>query len=193
MSEYTATLQKKSPARLIEIEAILCIFALYLSRYCFQNCPTMPSSLLLLLANILITSFLNGLVWFVQIVHYPSFRYTTAQFSAFHHFHTARTSLITAFPMLIELLLAFALLWEYQAQRNWLSIFALSAFLLALAVWVNTFFFAIPLHVKLGEGFQEAIHAKLLQVNFWRSLLWTARLAALVGCALLLWKQHQAN
>lgn len=153
----------------------------------------MHTSLWLLLANLLITSFLNGLVWFVQIVHYPSFRYITTHFSAFHHFHTARTSLITAFPMLIELILAFALLWEYQAQRNWLSVLALLAFLLALAVWVNTFFFAIPLHVKLGEGFQEAVHIQLLQVNLWRSLLWTARLAVLLGCALLIWKQYQSN
>ncbi len=149
--------------------------------------------MLILLFNIVITAFLTGLVCFVQVVHYPSFRYTTANFEAFHHFHTSSTSLVTAFPMLIELALAFALLWEYQAERNFLTLLALAAFLLALAVWVNTFFFAIPLHIKLGEGFQEATLKQLLRVNLWRSLLWTARLALLLLLAWQLWKQYQPS
>ncbi|MEO1655819.1 MAG: hypothetical protein AAFU64_19920, partial [Bacteroidota bacterium] len=60
------------------------------------------------MSNLVICGYLTGLIWVIQVLHYPSFaKFDPVHFSDFHPFHTQRISLIVALPMVVELLLAF--------------------------------------------------------------------------------------
>ena len=76
----------------------------------------------LLISNLMITGFLTGLIWFVQVVHYPIFGNVKPEnFPNFHHAHTFLTGKVVALPMLIELVLAivlFATFSEKITSRN---------------------------------------------------------------------------
>ena len=57
----------------------------------------------------IVSWFLAGLIWMVQLVHYPSFRFYSSPTQTAHQFHQQRISLIVVPMMLIELTTAVAL------------------------------------------------------------------------------------
>jgi sterol desaturase/sphingolipid hydroxylase (fatty acid hydroxylase superfamily) len=63
-------------------------------------------------ANLAATWFMVGLIWFVQVVHYPLFAAVPAgePFAAYHRQHVRRTTWVVAPVMLVELVTAVALL-----------------------------------------------------------------------------------
>ncbi len=138
----------------------------------------------LLLGNLIITGYLTGLIWTIQVVHYPSFaKFSPEDFLAFHHFHTSRITLIVALPMVLELSLAGVLLMNNPSALLglWLNVFL---FGLVLLLWASTFFWAIPLHNRLEQSFDAGIIEQLVGMNWLRTLAWTLRfgiLAWLVG------------
>ena len=59
---------------------------------------------LLFFLNVISAFLLTGVIWTIQIVHYPSFHYIDKlSFTNFHHFHERRISIIVMPLMLIEL------------------------------------------------------------------------------------------
>ena len=64
------------------------------------------SKINLLIAHFAVSWALFGLIWTVQLVHYPAFRYIQeGQFTAFQHFHMQGITLIVLPLMLAELAL----------------------------------------------------------------------------------------
>ncbi len=62
---------------------------------------------LLLVLNLFSTVFMTGLIWFVQLVHYPLFDHVAdGQFTPYHRQHTRRTTRVVAGPMLVEAITA---------------------------------------------------------------------------------------
>ena len=60
-----------------------------------------------LLAHVAATAAMTGLIWFVQLVHYPLFaRVGVADFTAYEREHVRRTGLLVAPLMLLEALTA---------------------------------------------------------------------------------------
>jgi hypothetical protein len=57
---------------------------------------------------------------------------------------------------------------------------------LLAGIWASTFFLQVPCHLKLSTGWDAATHRFLVQSNWIRTVLWTARLgvaiAMLVRC-----------
>ena len=153
---------------------------------------------LILLSNIIITAFLVGLIWFIQIVHYPIFKEVGKQnFHQFHIAHTTLTGKVVILPMLLELGLSFWLVWEgtdvinyptdmnvdeivlRQDEYSWSSIIAL---LLTISLWILTAWIFVPLHGKLGDankGYNLEIIKKLVFRNWFRTVLWSLRLVIL--------------
>ena len=132
----------------------------------------------LFIGNVLATGFMTGVIWFVQIVHYPLFAAVGAtDFADYHIAHSNRTTRVVALPMLLELLLSGALLASrplgMSSTVTWLG------FALAIAAWSSTFLIAVPLHSKLGGGHDSAIIARLVATNWLRTSIWTAHLALL--------------
>ena len=137
----------------------------------------MPLKLLLLL-NFGLASFLTGLIWTIQLVHYPSFGLVgKAEFVRFHQAHTARMGTLVLAPMVVELALA---LWLAGAARTTpLAGYAWGALALLGLIWAVTFFISVPFHDRLAAGFDYIAIDGLTRTNWLRTLAWTARLAVL--------------
>lgn len=114
---------------------------------------------------------LVGLIWTVQLVHYPLFAQVgTDTFRAYHARHTRNITLIVAPLMAAELLTA-VLLFLRSAREPWL----LASFAPLLFNWLATWRVQIPLHDRLAAGFDAEVHRRLVASNWWRTLAWTTR------------------
>ena len=111
------------------------------------------------------------LIWLIQIVHYPSFRYIdAAQFSDFHHHHTNMITLIVLPLMLCELM---NVLWiSYKVGFS--SIFILLSAIVIL-IWLTTFLVSVPLHNQMVQFKNAVAIEKLISTNWVRTILWTAK------------------
>ena len=141
----------------------------------------MPLKLLLLL-NFALTSYLTGLIWTVQVVHYPSFAFVAPdKFPAFHQAHSTRISWVVLAPMAAELVLAGWLVWAGRALGGilWWNLG------LVVFIWAVTFFISVPFHNRLAQGFDYIAIDGLVRTNWLRTLAWTVR-CVLLG--FLLWK-----
>uniref|UniRef100_UPI004049A689 hypothetical protein n=1 Tax=Fulvivirga sp. TaxID=1931237 RepID=UPI004049A689 len=128
------------------------------------------SKLLILILSC--AAFNTGLIWLVQLVHYPSFLYSTAEsFPSYHQFHTRAISVIVAPSMGLELLTSLVYLAIVQKIEPlyWLSILFLGL------VWMVTFFVAVPLHNSLAGNFDAVQIQKLININWWRTAGWSLR------------------
>lgn len=131
----------------------------------------------LLLINLTLSAILCGLIWTVQIVHYPSFLDVgTKEYLAFQQNHMKNISLLVMPLMLLELGMGIYLQVEHiRTHIHWLVYVA--TFLLLL-IWIVTMFVASPLHGKLlNKGYEVQNIQKLISSNWIRTLAWTGKTA----------------
>jgi hypothetical protein len=129
---------------------------------------------LLLLAQLAATLYLTGLIWFVQIVHYPLFdRVGQEAFAAYAIAHSRLTTLVVGPPMSIEALATVLLLW-FRPPGIRFSEPLIGAVLLAL-IWLSTMFLQVPQHNLLASGFEAKAHQFLVGSNWLRTAAWSAR------------------
>lgn len=129
------------------------------------------TAFLILLINFSATLFMTGLVWFVQIIHYPLYLKISSNFEAYELMHTKLTSRLTAPVMLIELTTTLLMWWF------WPSYYTLNIItsLLIIIIWISTFFVQIPLHNKLCNAFNQGHCKKLVTSNWIRTIAWTLK------------------
>jgi hypothetical protein len=115
-----------------------------------------------------------GLIWMVQIVHYPLFRDVgNNQFAKYEQLHSSRITPIVGIPMAIELLTAIALCYSApSSQPKWLAWAGLA---LLVGIWFSTACLQVPCHQKLSSGFDANAYRFLVVSNWLRTSLWTAR------------------
>ncbi|MEO6589061.1 MAG: hypothetical protein ABIP06_07015 [Pyrinomonadaceae bacterium] len=126
------------------------------------------------------TLFLVGLIWTIQIVHYPLFTSVgVSGYAAYQTSHMSRISYVVAPVMLAELVTAiyfvFAAYDEISPKLFWFG------FALVLIIWASTLFVQSPIHSKLTEAFDADLVSKLVWTNWIRTIIWTIR------GALILW------
>ena len=127
-------------------------------------------------AHFAAVGFMTGLIWLIQLVHYPLMnRVSDSQFAEFHAAHSARITWIVGPVMSLELLTATALAWIPEVfpgtqGEAWLCL------LLTGFVFLTTAIFAVPEHTRLARGFDRAAHSRLVARNWWRTLAWSAHL-----------------
>jgi hypothetical protein len=134
----------------------------------------------LFVAHLAVTLFMTGVIWFVQIVHYPLFRFVgNSEFARYEAAHIFWTTWVVAPPMLTELTTAvLLLLFKPKGISDgilWLNLALLSA------IWLSTAFLQVPCHQRLSQGFDAATHHRLVVTNWLRTVCWTVR------SGLLLW------
>jgi hypothetical protein len=127
-----------------------------------------------LLVQAAATLYMTGLIWFVQLVHYPLMsRVGRDGFADYENAHTRQTSWAVGPPMLAEaatsILIAMQPPAGIPAAGAWLGLGLLAA------VWVSTGLLQVPQHRRLSQGFDEAAHRRLVATNWIRVVLWTAR------------------
>jgi len=111
-----------------------------------------------------------GLVWFVQINHYPLFLYINAEdFPKYEEQHVRRTGWIVAPTMLIELCACIGLACLHPSF--WFS-YVNSA--LVITIWLSTFFIQMPIHGRLRKmGKADHSIRTLIFSNWLRTITWT--------------------
>ena len=130
------------------------------------------------------TWFMVGLIWMVQVVHYPLFRAIPAEsFRSYEAAHTAAIGRLLIVPAGVEVVSAAALVW-YRPDAVPLWMVVLSGGLLA-AIWVATALVQAPLHRRLLTGYDRRTVDRLVRSNWVRTAAWTLR-GVVVAAMLLL-------
>ena len=143
----------------------------------------MPDAdVLLLLLHAAATLFMTGLIWFVQVVHYPLFaRVGDDGYAGYQAAHVRRTGWVVAPAMLAELVSGVALLWlrpgGVPAAWIWLGLGPLAV------VWFSTALVQVPRHDALAAGWNERAGRELVGTNWLRTIAWSVR--ALLVLAML--------
>lgn len=115
-----------------------------------------------------------GLIWMVQVVHYPLFsRVGEVGFADYEAGHTRRIGRLLVVPAGAEVVTA-AILPVARPDGVPLWSTLLAGALLAV-IWVMTALVFAPLHGRLAERFDQALIGRLVAANWWRTAAWTAR------------------
>jgi hypothetical protein len=139
---------------------------------------TLP--IVLYILQLAATLFMTGLIWFVQIVHYPLFatvenNSTAAGFREYETRHANRTSFVVFPPMAVELMTALAALHPALRPTLLTQNAAVASAILVTAIWISTGLVQVPLHNRLASDPGPQTIRRLVSSNWMRTLLWTAR------------------
>ena len=129
-----------------------------------------------LLGHLIFTSIMTGVIWVIQIVHYPSFHFIEKEmYTAFQKFHMNKISIIVIPIMLAELITGLILFLDKSSKSPFLII----SFVILVLIWLITGVFFSKAHNELIAGYQELVVSQLVAMNWIRTLLWTLRLLLL--------------
>jgi uncharacterized membrane protein len=142
---------------------------------------------LVLLLHVATTMFMVGLIWLVQIVHYPLFAQVGDNtFLVYHKRHTQLITFIVAPLMLLELATGLLLWFRDPFHPFWI----LNTVGMAI-LWGSTALWQVPLHNQLtvanGAARLALIH-QLVASNWLRTIVWSLRGAFLIGWIIKLLK-----
>jgi hypothetical protein len=126
------------------------------------------------------TLFLVGLIWTIQIIHYPLFTMVGANnYAAYQTSHMSRITYVVAPVMFLELGAAIYFVFAgYELINPNYFRFGLA---LVFVIWLSTLFVQSPVHGKLADRFDAELVGKLVLTNWIRTIGWTLR------GALVLW------
>lgn len=121
-----------------------------------------------------------GLIWFVQLVHYPLFVHVGSDgFPAFEIQHQSRTTWVVAPLMCVEAISAGALMLGVPSGGpRWIA--ALGVALVACN-WLATAWLQVPCHRELANGYDAAVARRLVRTNWVRTIAWTWRVPIAVA------------
>ena len=128
----------------------------------------------------LATLLMVGVIWTVQIVHYPLMAFADrARYGAFQRAHQRRIGWVVIPLMLIEIgtavILAIAPWSPVPRSLAWAGLALLAV------IWISTFLIQVPLHRRLERDFDEPTHSRLVASNWIRTTAWTARGVLVLG------------
>jgi uncharacterized membrane protein len=128
----------------------------------------------LLLIHAGATLYMAGLIWFVQLVHYPLMAKVGRDgYAEYQRLHERRTGWAVGPAMLVELGTAVALVVARPERvEPWLAWLGLA---MLGVIWLSTACLQVPRHKQLGAGFNEETHRKLVTTNWLRTALWSVR------------------
>jgi len=109
------------------------------------------------------------LIWIVQLVVYPSFKYySSSDLLKWHPIYTSRMTVVVLPLMLSQLLLhAWRLYHEVSVNHAFLM-------LCVLSTWLPTFIAFVPLHHQITANQDlSATLSKLVAYNWIRTVIWS--------------------
>lgn len=140
---------------------------------------------LVLLVNLAATLYMLGVIWFVQIVHYPLFeKVGRSGFRAYSEAHSRLTTYVVGPPMLAEAGTALLLI-PLRPEGVPLAAAALGLVLVG-SIWASTALLQVPRHNAFARGFDGPAWRALVATNWVRTAAWSAR------GLLVLWMAAQA-
>jgi hypothetical protein len=138
----------------------------------------------LFMIHLVSTSFMVGVIWIVQLVHYPTFLFIDEQKSYdFQKFHMSRISYIVMPAMTTELFSGiYIYIYSNMAIESNLFLLALTILIIN---WIITALVFVKMHNKLLINYKIEIISLLVKWNWLRTLLWSVRLILLLRMAYL--------
>ena len=128
---------------------------------------------IVLFTQVFATVFMVGLIWFVQIVHYPLYANVgREQFPEYEALHNRLTTWVVGPAMLLEMVSAVALL---RYAPNGSTSLAWPGLGLLIVIWISTATLSVPAHDALKAGFSAGTWQKLVSTNWIRTAAWSAR------------------
>ncbi len=122
-------------------------------------------------AALFLSIFMTGLIWCIQIVHYPLFaKIPSDAFTQYEQSHTRWISYLVAPMMVLELGIATLLFFNHYHHS-----LHIVAFVALLVVWGSTFGIQVPIHQKLSRNYNLLLIRKLVTSNWIRTVGWTVR------------------
>ncbi len=113
---------------------------------------------------------LMGLIWTIQIVHYPLMaKVGEENFLDYHSSHSSLIGIIVIPMMFSELGSSIYLVSENFNKQNLIGL------ILVVLVWASTFLIQVPIHNELSKGYSLDLIQKLVYTNWIRTILWTAK------------------
>lgn len=113
---------------------------------------------------------LFGLIWLIQLVHYPAYYYIDkSQFISYQKFHTHSITFLVGPLMIAEIATAIHLLITMPNLGFTVNLLSIGL------IWLSTFFLSVPAHNQLGLGHSEKMIRKLILTNWIRTLIWSLR------------------
>lgn len=125
-----------------------------------------------LMMHITSTSIMVGVIWVIQLVHYPSFKYVNeSDYIIFQKYHMSNISYIVFPVMFTELITAILILFFGEE-----SLFFMLSLICLFLIWVITGVLFTKFHNILQKGKDLKMIEKMIKANWMRTLLWTLRL-----------------
>ena len=127
----------------------------------------------MLVIHLIATSIMVGVIWVIQLVHYPSFHFIELkQYTTFQRFHMSRISFVVMPAMLTELFTLILFIISMDPNDTLVTVSGL----LLILIWLMTAVFFSGVHQKLTLGYDKTVVDKLVKLNWGRTLMWTLRL-----------------
>lgn len=123
----------------------------------------------MLLLRLLFDFGLVVLIWLVQLVIYPGFKYySPAGLQQWHKIYTTRIAIVVIPLMLGQLALA---AWQLWYEQNF---YTSGSMFLVILTWLLTFTVFVPLHSSITKdpGNRKATR-ELVKKNWYRTALWS--------------------
>ena len=129
----------------------------------------------LFLIQIISNSILIGVLIITQIISYPSLSSIDKTFfEKYHKNYVNRISYVVIPLMLIELFSLVYLTFYIS------DLFMIKSLLILLTIWLFTFICIIPLHNSLSNKRSYDIINRLINYNWFRTILWSIKLIIII-------------
>jgi len=121
----------------------------------------------------------TGVVWFMQVVHYPLLTYTNPdKWTEFNEKRRMYTMMLTYPLMAFEALTGFTLILLATQSPSYPYLAVSLGILLALLIY--TFMYLNPLLKKMTGPADEISHKKFIKLHWVRTIGWSLRLLLLI-------------
>ena len=133
-----------------------------------------------LVFNLAATLLMTGVIWFVQVVHYPLFAGVGEErFAAYQATHSRSTTVVVAPLMTIELVTSALMAIDAPAGvARWVMWVGLG---LTGVTWLATALVSVPQHNRLAVAFDRDAWRRLVVTNWIRTAAWTAHAVLLLA------------
>ncbi len=127
---------------------------------------------IIFIINLFCSFFLCGLIWIIQLVHYPMFhKVSEKQFICTMQHHQKHISFIVVPVMIAELISSAALSYYADIYQS----LHIAGLIVVISIWLITFFFQVPQHAYLMNGYNFKTVNRLISTNKTRTVLWTLK------------------
>lgn len=128
----------------------------------------------LLAAHLAATAGMTGLIWFVQLVHYPLFEAVGPDhFVAYESAHQRRTSWVVGPLMSVEGVSALAIAAALRDEVGF--VLTLAGLALLAVIHTSTVLLQVPAHRRLSERYDVDVVRRLVSTNWVRTIGWSLR------------------